>query len=687
MLSRNSSCSWRRSALAHAFLVALVPAALAVQQAPTFSTVVEIVQLQVSVNDAEGRFVRGLQASDFDLRIDGIERPVQVVYEVDLPPPGSAARAATAEASGGATSVAAVAPERLPVSARRHFLLIFDLRFTDAVGARIARDAAVRFVDEKLHPSDLVALAIIGTDGMELVQPFIADHERISAAVAAIRNRFASEQVAAAGDSIRGLLEEAGTGAGPDDIDPLALIQGLAMQSEQEYYAASVDGYLVQLRALAEMLHAVRGRKHVVMFSSGFSDEALFGSMGGSAYDPVGGTSLVDELYEAAEIFKAADAVLNTVSTVRLRGFTSNDPSVFRSGAGTPTSRNALLGAAVSGDNSLAALADATGGTWFHNLTDFDAPLAQIEEASRSYYVVAYRRAADDPPSARVEVRVDHPQAVTVLAPTRVTPPPQYQQMSAAQKALQLAESLAEPLDSSGAVEVSVRPVPGGARGVAAFVGHVPGTELGRLAGIRGDASVDLELGVFAIENTRIVDAASRGIGVPYEGIERGLWFGSVLHAPTTGQVRVLLREALVGEPRHLRQEFRVNDSDRTDPRLLGPLLVGAYPTEDGLTPLLAPGRDVEMWFATADLVPADAWNVIELGALLGLEDAAGNRFRLPTSYSRKRDDGGYLERWLLTTLPEGIAPGPATLTLWVRERVAEEIYERSLRVLIDASR
>lgn len=674
---------------------AFVGAALA-QQLPTFQTTVELVQLQVSVTDGDRRFVPGLRAGDFELRIDGVLRPVQVVYEVDLPAPTAApSGSSTATDMPAAATTTTNEFTSLPVLARRHFLVLFDLRFTNFIGARKARDAAVEFVRERLHPSDLVGLAIIGRRGLELVHPFISDHERVAASLAGIQSRFASEQVRAAGDAISGLTDEVADRPAPGDVDPMALLQQMAMAAEVDAYAADVDAYLVQIRALADTLRAVRGRKHVIMFSAGFSDEALFGSMvagaqgggGFNAESAAGSPALMSELIKSGEIFQSADAVLYTVDTVRLSGFAAADPSVFRGGDTPMSSSFRLMGGAGQNDNSLEALADITGGQWYHNLVDFSVPLRRIEESTRSYYVVAYRRDDADPPSVRVDVSVNHPAVRRVAAPTRVTPPPAYEDMAEAQRAIQLAEALASPLDSHADIEMSMRPVTGGAAGVAAFTVNLSGAEIGRIAAMRGDSGVELEIGAFAIEETRIVDASGRSVRFEFEGLDRGMWFAQVLHAPAAGQMRLLLRDQQIGEPRYLRQEYRVSQSDRQEPRLLGPMLVGAYPTTDGVTPLLRPGGEVSLWLGATGLAATEQWNVVEIAVVLALEDAAGNVVRLTPTMAGKRSEGPYEERWVTTLLPAEVAPGPATLRAWVRSMGSEQIFSRSLSVTIEERR
>ena len=103
----------------------------------------------------DGEPVRGLTANDFEL-YDGRKKVPITGFEVlDLTAPAEAA---------GAPPV--------PVSARRHFLLLFDLSFSEPKSIVKAREAAQKVVNN-LHPTDLVAVATYSSlQGPQLVIGF-----------------------------------------------------------------------------------------------------------------------------------------------------------------------------------------------------------------------------------------------------------------------------------------------------------------------------------------------------------------------------------------------------------------------------------------------------------------------------------------------------------------------------------
>src|SRR5687767_10091209 len=57
------------------------------QQRPTFRTGVDLVEIQVTATDKDGRPVRGLKAEDFVVLENGVARPVVGFEAVSLTPP------------------------------------------------------------------------------------------------------------------------------------------------------------------------------------------------------------------------------------------------------------------------------------------------------------------------------------------------------------------------------------------------------------------------------------------------------------------------------------------------------------------------------------------------------------------------------------------------------------------------
>src|SRR5262245_55996354 len=123
-----------------AVVVGLAPGSGAAQ---TFTGATEVTVVEVPVQVVkDGEPVRGLTANDFEI-YDGRKKVPVTGFEVlDL-----------AGAPGGARTEA-----QIPASARRHFLMLFDLSFSEPSALARARDAA-KDVVKTLHPTDLVPVA------------------------------------------------------------------------------------------------------------------------------------------------------------------------------------------------------------------------------------------------------------------------------------------------------------------------------------------------------------------------------------------------------------------------------------------------------------------------------------------------------------------------------------------------
>jgi VWFA-related protein len=152
-------------------LVALAGLTLAVfgmglraqQQAPTFRSSVDILNLDVSVLDKERRPVRGLTADDFTVLVEGKSRPVVAFSAVEVPGrPAISHTASWLNAVPSDVSTNEVAPDG------RALVIVFDhsIRFDDQDRARKAAVAAV----ESLGPNDVAAIAF--TDGFKHVNTF-----------------------------------------------------------------------------------------------------------------------------------------------------------------------------------------------------------------------------------------------------------------------------------------------------------------------------------------------------------------------------------------------------------------------------------------------------------------------------------------------------------------------------------
>ncbi len=181
----------------------------------------------------------------------------------------------------------------IPISARRHFLLLFDLSFSDPAVIARARHAALDLVEQDFHPTDVVAVATYTNQhGPNLVLGFTPDRRQIRLAVETMGLPQLFERVSdplafVIGDpDLMGRDEtptEGTGGGGAVDVEALFLENARdlgigfdrANRGEQQGRVAALT---TQFEDLAKVLRDVDGRKHVVYLSEGFDSEVILGT-------------------------------------------------------------------------------------------------------------------------------------------------------------------------------------------------------------------------------------------------------------------------------------------------------------------------------------------------------------------------------------------------------------------------
>ena len=605
----------RPSVAAMAILVVPALVAGAPQQRPQFTTTVELVQLQVNVEGDDGNFVSGLAAEDFRLFVDGEIRPVEITYEVDLRPETGPAAVASVDAAPRTAPAVPSSPR--PVAARRHFLIFFDLNFTTRRGILEARRAALGFVTERVHREDLLAVATATRFGIQLLTPFTSNHEQARRSIGTLGLASATDQTTGGipnEEAVTQALAElaagpAGGGGALEQLDAM----------EYREYVATVSNYTAQMRSFGEMMQAIEGRKHVVLFSRGFDDRAITGQslgqlgaaaearaaspMGFAADDPealYGSSEIRKNMTELIEQFRAADAVIHAVDPSGLRDAGVHDASRMRSAA--TTNGGSALASLRTGHQSLNVLVEGTDGSANWNMNDLSVALAEIETKTAAFYMLAYRKEAADPDVVELRIEVARPGAHLVSAPTRLAPPPEYREMNEMQRQLQLAEFMNDDVDRREIdFRVQVVAFPTDADTTrAALVLQIGGEELDRLANERGDDSLQLEIGAFALDDEGVAhDSFRRRVAVDVAGMRaRGPMVGQNFRyadfvdvPPGDRRLRVLLRETEVGRLSSITRRFYAPE-DTDELTLVRPLVVSdsdAPPTagsRSGLRPV-----------------------------------------------------------------------------------------------------
>ncbi|MET0551819.1 MAG: VWA domain-containing protein [Vicinamibacteria bacterium] len=372
----------------------------AAQDPPTFETAVDVIAVDASVVDRDGRPVRDLKVDEFAVKVDGRTRRVLSIDFVDL----GTRPAATTE--GVATAAAAPSPA-VPPTGRpegRRIVIAVD-RGQIGGGAHQAASAARGLLDQ-MGPADRMAVFSLPS-GPRL--DFSADRAAIEKTLDAIgplresmvNGEFSisyTEALAYATGRSRGLespilqreCSKYLSHPGPDALEACSLrveAEARRLVNDQE---ASVRDRLNALEALCQALAVVPGPKQLVLVSGGFT-RAFTGR------DPVG-----PQLRRIANV--AAAASVNIYSVFFSQRFAAMDVSRARENETAEEDRRTLSA-------GLEQLTGMAGGTLFEAVAGARFAFERVALETSGHYLLSLepgRHDRDGKPHD-IEVKVARP--------------------------------------------------------------------------------------------------------------------------------------------------------------------------------------------------------------------------------------------------------------------------------------
>jgi VWFA-related protein len=605
------------------------PVAAVVQE----SARVTLIEIPVNVIGKDGKPVTGLTAADFELFDDGKKQPISGIDVIDL----ARAPVATPDAA-----------EKVPASARRLWLLVFDLTYTSPSALVRARDGALRFVTTTMRPNDLAAVGTLSIDsGWKLLVNFTRDRHQLGGAIdtlglvgtvgrAADPLAFAFQPPGPAGGTA---IPGPGGKYGDLMLSNLKDMQRLQKQASDSLARGRVAKLLGSLSGIARVLDSARGRKHVLFFSEGFESRLLSGHMAGgdknsalsqnintaatdtstpqgagdaAAYGEVwkidsdtryGNSGTRNAMGGALEQFNRSDVVLDAIDTSGLRA--EGDVS----DSGNPG----------SGTDALYAMATATNGDLVRNSNQLEAELGKLEERTSLVYLLLYQPGALSKPGAfhALKVKVKTPGA-RVLARSGYYEPRPYQALSPLERVL-AAGDLITGGTRTNEVQASLLAAPFASQTDLAQVPvliEIPGKPL-----LAGDSSGQASVQIYVYANDgsgMLADYMASEMTLDLSKVGStleagGLKFYGTLYLPV-GQfvVQALVRNGTTGRAGVFSTRFEVPEIPGGAPTVLPPffeeepgrwLMVRGNPRVD------APPRPVDYPFAVAgeSFIPAAA--------------------------------------------------------------------------------
>lgn len=555
-------------------LIPLLPLPVLLTAAPQekpdkFEETSQVVAVEVPVNviDRDGKPVRGLTAADFEVFDQGDPQSITGFEVVDL-----------AQTAPAGAEPAAPPPIPRSASARRHFLLLFDLSYSSPTAILKARLAAREFLLGSLHPQDVAAVATFSVQrGPRLVVAFTPDRAQLARAIDTLglqnpndptverdplrlvieppAESSMKESIASGGDSdIRDTIRAQRDQAALETLKAAALV---ADQSERSFAAGRISGFSRAMGDMARALSAIQGRKQVIYFSEGFDGRLLLGRTDTGGQDSeqdtqnimrgqswmvdndnrYGNTGLQNDIKRMLQEFQRADCVIQSI-----------DIGGLRADAGSTTR--------ASGQESLFYLANETGGELFRNANDFRDQLERVLEHTSVTYILTFERSdlKTDGAFHRLKVKAkDLPSGARLSYRAGYYAPRPFKELDPLEKNLLASDGIVNAVPRRD-VEMSVLATPFRSTPERAYVPviiEIPGRTL--LAGHRGD-KLKVEFFTYASDSMEqmqdffsqmvTLDLAKGRAALEKTGIK---YYGHLDLPPGKYRLRVLVRNAETG--------------------------------------------------------------------------------------------------------------------------------------------
>ncbi|MDI6845638.1 MAG: VWA domain-containing protein, partial [Candidatus Saccharicenans sp.] len=355
---------------------------------PKHEVTVAVKLVQVYVTDREGKPAADLTAEDFEIYDNN--KPVPLMhFEKHFP------------------EELAPVPEKPRPAVTRKFILFFDLAFTDARGLMKARNAALKFMEKSILPTDEISLiTYTAMRGLTIHEYMTRDHERIRKIIESfglksvagraenLANFFYSDTLMSfQGDQVSTLPEDSFF------VDQARLQTGRMLDSvRRQGYVDQARFYLAALNNLAKSLKTVPGYKNIILFSAGLAKQLLFGRTGGAT---VGGWTTPEEYAAQTAVYDAAqaDAGLSSDFTRLLKELKNSNCKVFTvdiSRVHKELDVEDSTGAApgireIEGSDSLKLIATETGGKFYASTVNLENAMEEIVNTTRNFYILGFK--------------------------------------------------------------------------------------------------------------------------------------------------------------------------------------------------------------------------------------------------------------------------------------------------------
>jgi VWFA-related protein len=316
------------------------------QDALQYQVTVALKLVQVSVTDRQGRPVKDLEKSEFEI-FDNGERKTITDFEKHF--------LAVPEKKPGGQPIIEAAQQAPPSGAQpvklpRKFFFILDIQQNDLTGYVQSKKAALHFLDTQVQPPDEVGLLTYQVRiGLKMHEYLSSDHQRIRKAIEKLK-----------------AIPGAGTGGAATEPYEREDTQAIIRDLEFSLASAEADearmrrmNYVMILTELAKALRYIPGTKNIIFFSAGYARSNIEEDI-----------MFQRSLGEMSQEFGSSASPVYTVNVMGIRS--KSVPFDAR------------------GDDSLKIFAESSGGRYFEDVAKVDEVATGIQNATGNYYVLGY---------------------------------------------------------------------------------------------------------------------------------------------------------------------------------------------------------------------------------------------------------------------------------------------------------
>ncbi len=398
-----------------------------------FEATSDLVAVNVSVKDKDGKPIENLKASDFTVSEDGKPQQIKVfqyqrLEEAPLPQPALATRPAAAQPAAQAlatpTAAAAVQPTITPsrpgeirYQDSRLLVLYFDFQGMPPDDQLRAQSGALKFLNTQMTAADRVAVMSY-TGELKVLQEFTSDRDELTKVIRKLVVGESSEMANTVSDDS---AEDTGAAFTADD---------------SEFNIFNTDRQLTALERAVKMLSSLPEKKALVYFASGVTrngidnDAQLRATINAAIRSNVA-------LYPADARGLVATAPAGNAS--RGSGGGQGNRGNFSGSAG-----RAMSGNLQGSQDALFALAADTGGKAFLDSNDLSMGVVQAQKDISSYYILGYYtpNTALDGKYRRIKVQINNNLSAKLDYRTGYFASKQFKNFNSSDRERQLEEAL-----------------------------------------------------------------------------------------------------------------------------------------------------------------------------------------------------------------------------------------------------